>query len=274
MLVYKKGEPLQKLRDIIFSYFISHPEEGVFYKNELEYLRKAKTFYDFVIPYREPNLERFNLGYEGFISGFHVFDWKGSLLFLPFGINEFQRAKDYLMSIIIEQSTLSPHKYSGYKTKGKTLVDVGAAEGFFARENVNEFENVIVIEALDSWINALKRTFSNLNNVSIIKSFVNEDNGLDKLLDKVDLNNSVIKLDIEGYEMEALNTLQHKLDRDKCSNIEILVCCYHKQEAFDEVVEFANKNGFSIEVNSGYMLFVYDDLKPPFFREGVVRLWR
>lgn len=270
MLQYNKLEPLQKLRDIIFSYFIAHPNEASEFTGELEYLRKANNFYDFVIPYEGPNKFKVPtvIGHE---PGFTIVDWKGKSLYIAAQNDE--QAINYVITLIIEQGNKSPHQYKNYRKSGKYLIDFGAAEGFFALENIDNFENIVLVDKDKNWLNCINKTFEPYKSkTQIIPEFLTE-NTIDSFeILKEPKNDSVIKLDIEGCEEEIISKLLYL--QQSARNIDILVCCYHKESTFKIVSDFANYYNFNIDVNPGYMLFVYDNLRPPFFRKGVVRLYK
>ena len=268
MLKYKKQEDLQKLRDLVFSYFISHPSEATEFEKELNFLRRANSFYEFVIPYEYPNsVKAQSVEFDETCQMFFV-TRKGKRLYLPH--RDQVSAINYYHSLLIEQDKHSPHYYPE-GLRGTVLVDVGAAEGIFALDNVNNFQKIVLIECDKAWITALEKTFEPWREkVQIIQSFVDETNTLSNLLSNYDLNQGIIKMDIEGYEMDALKGLVPVINT--VEHLQLFVCAYHKQEAAKEIIDFAYKYGFVSAVNEKYMLFVYDDLTPPFFRKGLITL--
>lgn len=212
MLRYNKNEPFQKLRDLIFSYFIAHPDEAEQFKTELNNLREAEDFYDFVIPSIQHRKFNTSAKFTGITKdGFCSFDWQNKTLNIP-TLDKNWATNYYVPSLLIEQLAGSPHKYMNYKTKGKVLVDCGAAEGFFALDNIEGFERIVLIDGDQKWIRALKKTFEIFlgDNVELIESFLTAENFEKFDVLNTPLDDSVIKLDIEGYETEIISQLLYK----------------------------------------------------------------
>ncbi len=90
------------------------------------------------------------------------------------------RILDYYRSLIGEQDERSPHCYrkTGYEVKpGAVILDVGAAEGFFALNHIEDAEKIYLFEADDEWIEALCCTFENEgDNIELIQGYVGDTN--------------------------------------------------------------------------------------------------
>jgi hypothetical protein len=80
-------------------------------------------------------------------------------------------------------------------------------------------------------------------------------------------------MDVEGSERAIFKGMEKLLATNK--NIRIAVCTYH---GYNDAVEFENyfkQLGFKTEFSRGYMLYYFaKDLKPPYLRKGVLRVWR
>lgn len=170
-----------------------------------------------------------------------------------------EAVRKYYLSICIEQDSCSPHRYftdDFCVNKDDTIVDVGVAEGNFALSVIDYVKKVYLIEADPKWVEALSYTFEPYKEKVVIiekyaSSYCEGDFTTidDVVLDKVDF----IKMDIEGYEWDALNGAVETIRRS--NQIKIVACCYHSD--FDQILieNFFEKNGFRHETSQGYMWF-------------------
>lgn len=177
-------------------------------------------------------------------------------------------------SLLIEQDIDSPHKYvESYKDlEGKTLLDIGAAEGIFSLEMIDYVKYVYLFEYDNEWTDALNATFSPWKNkVMIVKKYVSEkSNGMnisinDFLNDK-SKNDLFLKMDIEGAEELALRGAENILRMGE--NISLSVCTYHKKEDLNKFISFFSSLGYKYELTKGYM---YWDER---LSKGVIRVYK
>ena len=183
----------------------------------------------------------------------------------------------YCYCIQEEQDENSPHRYLSEKFTVQTndiVVDVGAAEGIFSLEVIEQAGRVYLFESDRGWIEALEATFSPWKEkVIIVDRFVSdEDNQTNITLDSFFQNRewpTFLKVDIDGGEAKLLKGCNHLLGVQK--PMKFALCTYHKQEDESMFSKLLREDGFDISYSKGYMLFINDELKPPYFRRGVLR---
>lgn len=275
MLKYVKGESNQKLRDVVMSYYLSHPSEAEHFKEQLEGLRQARDLYNFIIPSPIVTSESKQLPSHHemkFDNNHWAIKYKGVWVYLPFQTQ--QQCESYWYSLEYEQLPHSPHNYSELlgKVDEDVIVDCGAAEGFFAVDHIDK-KRVILIESEPYWIECLKLTFGSFNNVEIRNGFLGagpEHMNLDKFSfnpeDKV-----LVKMDIEGFEVPTLKSSRVFMQR---YNSRIIACTYHSALDAQQLESIATKYNRLSKFSEGYMLFPYGDvLEPPFFRKGLIIIY-
>ena len=193
------------------------------------------------------------------------------------------RIREYLDSLIPEQDPRSPHLYFAegeMKEHYGTVIDGGVAEGFFSLTLIDRSEKLYLVECDEAWCEALERTFEPYKDkVTLIKKFLGDRDDertctVDSILEK-DPDNSrdeadIIKLDIEGAEIDALNGGAYK-------GKELLICVYHHQNEEKEVKEFLERRPEKYEVvtRKGWIYFLNDIIQhAPYLRRGVLRAVR
>lgn len=133
-----------------------------------------------------------------------------------------------------------------------------------------------IIESDTLWVESLKNTFAEYKDkVVIVQTLVSDrDTSTTKTLSSIlkseKAENLFIKMDIEGYEYQ---TLQSSLDfLSTKQRVKIACCTYHNQDDYEKISNLLNKYNYTCELSDGYMLFpLKDDLKPPYFRHGLIR---
>lgn len=88
----------------------------------------------------------------------------------------------------------------------------------------------------------------------------------------VNLDNSllIVKMDIEGYEMRALEGMKSTLSAAK--NVMAFICAYHKQNDEKEIREYF-KRGYDIKHTDGYFCFYEDpEYDAPYIRRCVMKI--
>lgn len=174
-------------------------------------------------------------------------------------------------SLLIEQDISSPHRYVEdiNRLKGKTLLDIGAAEAVFALDVIELVGHVYLFECDDVWIEALNATFAPWKNkVTIVHKYVSDSNDentvtLDRFFEDKDKRNLFIKMDIEGYEQAALRGATNLLR--EAHDIDFSICTYHKKNDAVEIAGMLNSFGLEWEQTEGYLYFEKD------FRKGILR---
>lgn len=179
-------------------------------------------------------------------------------LYFPNNYNAEKIATLYL-SLITEQDKRSAHRYveSYDELKGKTLLDIGAAEGIFSLDTIEKVEKVYLFECEKFWIEALTATFEPWSSkVVIIEKYVgikseNNFTTIDDFLEGKSKDNLFLKMDIEGAEQSALKGALKTLKDGK--NINLAVCTYHKPEDPAEISAFLKSLGYKYEFTQGML---------------------
>ena len=182
----------------------------------------------------------------------------GKKLYFP---NAFTREKiETLYSeLITEQDSRSAHRYvvSYNELTGKTLLDIGSAEGMFSLDTIEFVDHVYLFEYESFWQAALKATFAPWSNkVTIIENYVGDKTQgifitIDDFLKDKQRDNLFIKMDIEGAEQSALNGALKTLKDGK--NIHVAVCTYHKPEDPEKISALLGSLGYSYTFTPGLL---------------------
>jgi len=187
------------------------------------------------------------------------------------------RVKRAYVALLREQDFESPHCYltsSFTVRKGDVVADVGAAEGIFALEVLNQADHIYLFESDREWMEALNATFADWSEkVTIVEKFVSNCSGdstitLDSFFDnkKVDF----IKVDIEGAEHLLLEGACNLLSGD--TSVKIAITTYHKPDDSKTIWAELDKYNYKQEFSRGYMLILADKrLAPPYLRKGLIR---
>jgi Methyltransferase FkbM domain len=163
-------------------------------------------------------------------------------------------------SLMTEQDINSAHRYvvSYNELKGKTLLDIGSAEGIFSLDTIELVERVYLFECESFWVEALKATFEPWKDkVTLVEKYVGDKTEgifitIDDFLKDKSKDNLFLKMDIEGAEQSALRGAVQTLKKGK--NLQVAVCTYHKPEDPKAISSFLSDLGFSYEFTPG-MLF-------------------
>ncbi len=179
-------------------------------------------------------------------------------LFFPASYNSEKIIKDY-RNLIIEQDERSSHRYVRQYSElnGKTLLDIGSAEGIFALDTIDILKKVYIFECDGLWLKPLKATFAPwIDKVTFIEKYVsdltNESNiSIDDFLKDNAIDNLFLKMDIEGVELSALNGATNTLRNAK--NINLSICTYHRKGDPERISMFISSLGFNYEFSNGLM---------------------
>jgi hypothetical protein len=179
-------------------------------------------------------------------------------LYFPEFYSDEKIIKDY-KDLLIEQDIRSAHRYvkSYNELTGKTLLDVGSAEGIFALDTIEIIKNAIVFECEDHWLKPLNATFAPWHHkVTFVKKYVgNKTKGnfitIDDYFSNQPQSNIFIKMDIEGAERKALEGATNILMNS--NNIQLAICTYHRENDPEYIANLMIKYGYSIEFTEGFM---------------------
>ena len=193
------------------------------------------------------------------------------------GIYEDCDGNEYIGDALYEQGEGSPHLYIkdddfADKLNGGVIVDAGVCEGNFALRYIDDAKKIYLIEPDLEWVNALEKTFSSYRNkVVFVKKYLSRSSDRDRITldDIVDEPVDFLKMDIEGYEIDALLGAKQTLKNSDCH---CAICSYHRMNDEENVRFLLEHLGYQTSVSEGYMLFLHD---PYFcdtmdFRRGIV----
>lgn len=211
--------------------------------------------YEYVKKYKNMEIEA---AYDQSCGLFYVIHNGARMYFARF-LNSEAKVIEYYRSLLIEQDTDSPHRYTddGFCVlEGATVVDVGVAEGNFSLDIIDKASKVYLIETNEDWIEALKKTFEKyMDKIVILRRFASSmDQGIESTLDSL-IHEPVdfVKMDIEGSECDALLGMKGMIDRSP--NLKCAICAYHRE--FDEIVikRLFAEYGMKCSTTQGYMWF-------------------
>ena len=202
----------------------------------------------------------------------------GKKLFYPRDMPNDDIKNSYYFVQKIEQHTLSPHRYltpDFNVSEDDIVVDCGVAEGNFSLAIVEQVKRIYLFEPEERWMEPLKATFEPWKNkIVIVQKFISDISDentvtLDEYFAGKDFP-TFCKIDVEGYEERVLNGSKRLLDSGKLKKI--VTCTYHYADAEEKLGKILRSYDYTTTPSSGYMLFsMYDELKPPYFRRGLLR---
>jgi hypothetical protein len=180
-------------------------------------------------------------------------------------LNTEEKARNYVRSLMAEQDEHSPHRYLSKEfelSDGAYIMDIGAAEGIFTLLNVDKISKAYLVESDEEWIKALELTFGDYKDkVEIIHGFVSDACDGDVItIENIlkDRNVDLIKMDIEGAEIQALKGAKKLLFSQ---NIDIAVCTYHYPEDYERIYDLLVSYGYNDISNSeGYLTPIHFDM--------------
>ncbi|GHU89439.1 hypothetical protein FACS1894202_07630 [Clostridia bacterium] len=197
----------------------------------------------------------------------------GHILTLPF---DKEKARTYMNGLWNEQTDGHPHQYvcpdkdSIDVPEGAVLLDIGAAEGFFAMKYLERCKKIYVFECDYTWQECLKKSFAPFKDkVEIVSGFAGDAPGNISIDDffKNREKPTFVKMDVEGAEGSILRSMKNLLSN--AEPLTLSICTYHRQEDWDRYYDML-KNNFDISHSDSYFWHM-PDAEPPFFRRGVMR---
>lgn len=208
-------------------------------------------------------------------NGLYYSWWKDKKIYLKRSFTSVKQVQSYLNGLIQEQDMESPHCYRQKKYEilpDDVIVDGGGAEGFFALEEVEHVKKVYIIEGDEEWVEALQYTFEPYQDkVEIIPKWLS-DVCDDKHITLSELDKkekiTMIKLDIEGAEMQALHGALSLLKQNR--RMFALICVYHKSDDAQNICNLMKQMGYKTIFSKGYMFFPYGESIEPELRKGLL----
>jgi hypothetical protein len=276
--LYRKLIPLS-FRTILYEAFVG---QALYFFRNFRVIAKSRFIYWFnrMLPKTEENLAWRFMGKYG-LTAYpyeYMLEYKNQdihvvsdeVLGLPYvmhnnkrlyfqpGYNKNKIIKIY-RELITEQDTRSSHRYvkSYDELKGKTLLDIGSAEGIFALDTVELSDHVYLFECDKLWIRPLEATFAPWHEkVSIIEKYISDKTEgtnmkLDDFLADKPKGNLFLKMDIEGAEKSALAGASETLK--SAENIQLAICTYHVKDDPESISSMMASLGYSYEFTDGLM---------------------
>lgn len=278
---YTDSNDFRFLKWKINLYFKLFPKKMAAFEAEINYLNqhswidKSVTMvwpYPFIKSYEAKNIEVFKDAQNGL---FYVLQ-NGRKLYYSRKYNTVEAVQKSYNSLMVEQNPDSPHLYlkEGFQVnEGDFVVDIGAAEGNFSLDVVETAGKIVIIEAEAHWIEALKATFEPWKDkVEIIHKYISDiDDDRCATLKSIVGEKSIdfLKLDVEGAEMSILRSSADLLSRKQIRKL--AVCTYHKKNDEHDFSRLLKGYGYDISQTTGFMLFIYGKLTPPFFRKVLIQ---
>lgn len=178
-------------------------------------------------------------------------------LFFKRGLRE-NFIRGMLKDLLIEQDYRSPHRYFDHidEFAGKTLLDIGAAEGILSLMAIDQVEHVYLFEYDSAWIEALQKTFEEWKDkVTIIGKYVgNVDTDkmvtLDSYFSELPHKHLFLKMDVEGMERDVLSGTRNLFHEP--NNISFAICTYHKKDDFHTISSFLDTFQCTYQNQEGY----------------------
>lgn len=196
--------------------------------------------------------------------------YKKHPIFMPQDMSEYSIIH-YIRGIEIEQDKKSPHCYFPdlIDLKDKVLVDIGAAEGNFAIEYIDDIKSLYLFEADQKWIRPLSLTYRQwLGKVKIINSLIGDGSKNTLSLDYYFRNCNqidLIKMDVEGAECDVIKGALNIIS--KFDLIVLLVCLYHYENQEVDVLDMLKE--MDVRYRKGKMWFFTDKDSNISLRHGV-----
>lgn len=164
-------------------------------------------------------------------------------------------------SLLIEQDLRSAHRYvaSYEELKGKTLLDIGAAEAIFTLDTIEYIDHAYLFECEDCWIEAIEATFAPWKDkITVVHKYVsdiNDENNvtLDEYFRDKPKDNIFFKMDIDGSERKALKGAVGLLRNEE--SISGAVCIYHLKDDDSVIQKTLAENGLKTFVQPGFIYF-------------------
>lgn len=229
---------------------------------------KKLVYYRYIIQHGDAHhLFLFGYEYDNFHPKMYRDDESGLLYtFLPNSNKKLyfertmteRKAAGLFKALVMEQDPRSPHRYFDKieEFKGKTLLDVGSAEGILSLMAIEQVRHVYLFECEEGWIEALRKTFEPWKEkITIVPKYVSDhDDDTNIMLDTYFQNlphpDLFLKMDIEGMERKALAGTKHLLSEK--GNVTFAICTYHLKDDYSVISSFLLKFGCRFNNQVGY----------------------
>lgn len=200
----------------------------------------------------------------------------GHKLYYPKGYTK-MRAIRATRCILKEQDPLSSHLYltSDFNIEPDSIVvDAGVAEGNFALSVIDKVKRLYLIECNPTWVETLKVTFAPWKEkIVFVEKYLSDTDDdqfvtIDHLVQHAENEKYFVKMDIEGFEKQALAGMKQLLT--KSGNLKMDICTYHQEDDLLQIGSMMDKYGLKYHVSDGYLLFSQQN-ETPAFRKTLIR---
>jgi hypothetical protein len=162
------------------------------------------------------------------------------------------------IELMKEQDPECTHRYvdTFEEFKGKTLLDIGAAEGIISLRAIEYCNFVYLFEYSEEWIEALLATFAPYKNkVAIIPKYVSDIDDeinitLNTFFKDKPVDDLFLKMDIEGAELSALKGASDIFKNGK--KLDYAICVYHNEDDIKLIPDYFLQFGYKSKANNGY----------------------
>jgi len=257
----------------VLAYYKSNPVSDTEINEALSYLSKndLSVFpYEFFNKYKEKPIT-----IKRDASGLPFVEHDGKKLFFKRSWTDKHIIHAYRF-LLAEQDVNSPHCYltNNYNIKPNSIVvDIGAAEGIFAINEMDNIKHLYLVETDKEWIEALNETFKPWKDkITIINKFISDKNDdknmtLDFYFSKINID--FLKIDVDGAEEELLRGGEKVIE----ANVkQLAICTYHKKNDNRDFTKLLAEKNYKMHNSNGYMLFYFDsEFTAPYFRRGLIR---
>lgn len=273
--LYRKKIP-ENIRDIIYKMFLGsvlriYRDPKVLYKKIMYSIRKPHSDLD----------KAWMIWSNSLIESPYPYDWVKEYEYLKINVFEDRDGVPYVYhnklalyfkkewntfapeayrGLLIEQDPRSAHCYLADMEflRGKTVLDIGAAEGIFTLNVIAYVDHAYLFECDEKWIEALSKTFDSWKDkITIVRKYVSDvddDNNitLDTFFKDKPVKNLFLKMDIEGYEKKALRGAERLLQSSLISGA---VCIYHMHDDKADIESYLQSFGKKTEIQPGYLYY-------------------
>lgn len=205
----------------------------------------------------------------------------GKRLYYPANCGVERAMRSYMNSVAVEGLLAagclekSPHNYLDDRfpvKNGAVVCDFGAAEGLVALHFAEQASKIVIGECDGRWMEALRATFEPYTGKTI---FVTNPLGMGEgtcariLAEQVaGAAPAFLKFDIEGAERFAIR--EARMFFTTHPDVTVACAAYHRQDDAEVLEKTFKEWGYKTAFSDGAMLFLLDQLAPPYFRRGVL----